>query len=140
MMRTAIILMLLAAVLTCLTGCGRGDVNRAPIQGEVKLDGKPLEKGSILFVPIEGTHGSVAGGTIENGHYELSAAKGAAVGKNRVEIRSPRRTGRTVQYAPGTSPSAEVIQMVAPQFNSDSTLAIDVKPDYNTANFEVASQ
>lgn len=140
MIRTPMSTVLLVCISVFTTGCGKGDANRAPIRGEVKLNGQLLEKGSILFVPIDGAKGSVAGGTIENGRYELSLATGAAIGSNRVEIRSSRNTGKSIQYAPGTSPSMEVVQMVAPRFNAESTLKVEVKLDQNTADFDVTSK
>jgi hypothetical protein len=137
---TAVILLVVLAIFT--TGCRKSDANRAPIRGEVKLDGQPLEKGSILFVPMDGVKGIVAGGPIENGRYQISSGKGAAVGWNRVEIRSPRNTGKTIQqpYGPGTSSTVEIVQMVAPRFNTKSTLKVEVKPGENTADFDVVSK
>jgi hypothetical protein len=126
-------------LLLCLVlGCG--DRTRAPISGTVTLDGQPLEKGSILFVPMDGATGTATGGEIENGHYQLSGKACAAVGWNRVEIRSPKNTGKQIQYAPGTTPSMEVIQLVAPRFNAKSSLKTEIKPEANTADFEVASK
>jgi hypothetical protein len=128
------------AALLVTPGCSRQDANRAAIRGEVKLDGELLDKGAILFVPIDGAKGAVTGGPIENGQYRISGDVGAAVGWNRVEIRSSRTTGKTIQYAPGTSPSVEVIQRVAPRFNANSTLKTEVKTEENTADFDVASK
>lgn len=140
MIRNRISVIVLVVLPVALAGCGQGDASRAAISGEVTLDGQPLEQGSILFVPIDGAKGSVSGGPIENGRYQLPRAKGAAVGWNRVEIRSPRNTGKKIQYAPGTAPSMEVVQMVARRFNTESSLKAEVKPEQNTANFDVASK
>lgn len=129
-------------LLLLATGCGKTDSNRGSISGEVKLDGKPLERGSILFTPIDGTKGSVAGGQIEGGQYRLSNDKGLAVGYNRVEIRAVRKTGKMVQkpLAPRGQMIEESIEAIPPRFNSASTLKTEIKPGQNTANFEVASE
>ena len=51
-------------------GCGDND-GRLSISGTVKLDGKLLPEGSIKFLPIAGTGGPTAGGTIEEGSLTL---------------------------------------------------------------------
>lgn len=57
------------------------------------LDGKPVPRGMVQFVPDEskGTKGPPAVGVIdENGHYELTTAgvQGAVVGHHRVAVRA----------------------------------------------------
>jgi len=44
-------------IVLAFIGCNKPDANRSVVTGEVKLDGKPLERGSILFTPIDGTKG-----------------------------------------------------------------------------------
>ena len=131
-------------VVVCLAapaGCGPVG-NHAAIHGEVKLDGEPLTEGSILFLPATGTQGSVTGTTIKNGRYELGAAKGPAIGHNRVEITAMRATGAK-RHDPMLPPeqTADVLaQVVAARFNMASTLAVDVKPGDNQANFDVQTK
>lgn len=128
-------------ILLVVIGCGKGDANRGAIGGEVKLDGKPLENGSILFRPLEGTKGSDAGGPITKGRYQLSGKAGPAIGWNRVEIRGMRKTGKKVQkpYAPEGEMVDEMVEAIPPRFNSASTLKVEVKPADNTADFDIAS-
>jgi hypothetical protein len=125
-----------------VSGCGKMNANRSAIRGEVKLNGQLLEQGSILFSPIEGTSGTVTGGRIEQGRYQLSAANGPAIGTNRVEIRVPRTTGKMVPRGLGATGKMveEQIEAVAPQFNTASTLRIEIKPGDNVGNFEVTSK
>jgi hypothetical protein len=139
--------LLLAApvgVTVCLmvSGCAKHDANRGVVAGQVKLDGRPLEDGSILFTPIEGTKGTVAGGRIQQGQYRLTGRDGPAVGKNRVEIRAVRKSGKMVLKP--MSPSGEMVDAyesaVAPRFNTKSTLTAVVEPGDNTASFEVESK
>ena len=122
-------------------GCGKAG-NHASISGDVKLDGKPLDKGSILFAPLPGTAGVVTGGNIVDGHYELGGAKGPAIGWNRVEIQAVRKTGKMVQNPLG--PKGQMVEMeagaVAPRFNGSSTLKFEVKPGDNKADFDVQSK
>jgi hypothetical protein len=128
-----------AGVLLLGSGCGRANRGRGAVSGEVKLDGKPVEHGSILFLPMQGAEGREASGPIERGLYKLSAV---AIGQNRVEIRAMRKTGQKVPmpYAKHGETVDEEVPAVAERFNSASTLAAEMKPGDNVANFEVLSQ
>jgi hypothetical protein len=129
-------------LLVLASGCGKGEGTQGAIAGEVKLDGGPLEDGSIIFTPIDGTQGKVAGGPIKNGRYQLSCQGGPTVGMNSVAIRGIRRTGKPAR--PSRNPleqgTEEYEEAVAPRFNSASTLKFEVKPGENTADFEVSSK
>jgi hypothetical protein len=129
-------------LLLIATGCAKTDANRGTITGQVKLDGQPLEQGSILFTPAEGVKGVVTGGEIKDGKYQLTGKAGPSIGSNRVEIRAVRKSGKMVQkpMAPAGEMVEEMAEAVAPQFNSASTLKFDVKAGDNTADFEVKSK
>ncbi len=133
---------LLLAVFFLVPGCGTKDANRGAIHGEVKLDGQPIEQGSITFTPTGGTKGTVTGGQIEKGRYQLSAANGPAIGQNIVEIRAMQKTGRMIPQGFGATGEMieEQVDVVAPQFNSASTLEAEVKPGDNTVDFNVTSK
>jgi hypothetical protein len=130
------------AVLLLGLGCGKGGPSRNPIGGKVQLDGKPLQKGSILFSPIKGTKGPVTGGEIENGQYQLPKAIGPMEGRHRVEITSPRKTGRQVPAPLG--PAGQMVdeygEAIPSRFNSESTLEVEIKPGANAADFDVVSR
>ena len=124
-----------------VAGCGKSTINRADVSGEVKLDGKPLDEGTIRFTPCAGAKGSVAGGSIKNGRYSFTGAKGVTIGENKVEIHAFQDTGKTYQpYGSGTSMVPQIIDRVAPRFNTKSTLVAEVKSGENTLHFEVASK
>lgn len=133
--------MILAALLVA-AGCGKNQQNRGAVGGEVKLDGKPLERGSILFTPIEGAKGTVAGSEIENGRYRLSAEVGPALGFNRVEIRSLRKSGKMARAPMG--PPGEMAEgyeeALPPRYHSASTLKAEIKPGDNTLDFELSTR
>lgn len=72
-------------------GCGSADADdprglRVAVQGEVTLDGKPLSRARITFVPLDGQATVKAVGVIQDGHYEIAAEHGPLVGRMRVEI------------------------------------------------------
>jgi hypothetical protein len=125
-----------------VVGCGgRGGADRGAVTGTVKLDGKLLEQGSIRFVPTGGARGSVAGGKIENGRYQLPAKMGPAVGRNRVQIQAMRKTGKMVPKAFGRPGEMvpEQVEAIPPRFNSKSDLNVEITPGDNTADFDVSS-
>ncbi len=130
----------LAAAL--ITGCG-GGIERAAVEGQVSLNGKPIQKGSIFFRPTGETKGMTAGGEISDGRYRLSADKGPAVGSNLVEIYTDLRTGRKVPLVPG-DPTAgmkdEVLQAVAARYNTQTTLRCEIAAGDNSHDFEVTSK
>jgi hypothetical protein len=129
----------LASVLV-LAGCGQGDAGtRAAVTGQVTLDGKPLAQGAIKFAPMDQTRGVVTGVSIHDGHFELPAEIGAAIGWNRVEITGMRKSGKKVQDPFGPPGQLET-SAVAPRFNVSSDLKIEIKPGENTAQFEVKSK
>ena len=132
---------LLPGLIIMVVGCSADATNRGAISGHVTLDGKPVEQGSILFLPIDGTVGVVTGGEIKDGQYELPAAKGPAIGRNRVEIHAMRKTGKMVPKGLGGTGGLveEQAEAVAPRFNAQSTLTVDVKVGENIADFEVTS-
>lgn len=114
-------------------GCANNDAGRMEISGQVTLDGQPVEQGSISFIPTAGTRGPVAGGTIVAGKYHILASQGPVVGKQRVEIRAGRRTGRQVRATDfGEEGSIdEMVESVPAKYNTSSQLVYQVKPGRN---------
>jgi hypothetical protein len=98
------------------------------VSGRVLVDGKPLERGVINFLPVNGTRGPGAGGAIENGEFFLDPHEGPIVGSNRVEIRGFRKTGKTM---------AEEVPAVSAEFNEKSTLVREIKDGNNELTFEL---
>ncbi len=133
----------------CVPGCGGGKGGRASLYGTVKFDGKPVENGSIAFIPAEGVVGPSTGASIENGKYQTPAEQGPVVGKHRVEITAMRSTGKTdvkgVAGSAATGPSAggavNNLEMYIPdQYNKKSNLSLVVKPGSNQENFDLKSK
>jgi hypothetical protein len=136
------ILTLYLSVFLIAVGCDSHATDRGVVRGEVTLDGQLLEQGSIVFTPIDGTKGIVAGGNIKNGQYQLSEDKGPAVGRNHVAIRAVRKSGKMIQkpMSPQGKMIEEVVEAIPPRFNSATTLKVEIKPEANTLNFEVQSK
>jgi len=133
----------LALLALLLAGCigSDGGPPRVAVNGEVTFRGKPVQKGSILFIPTGETRGPQAGAVIENGQYQLSSDRGPVVGKLRVEIRAERKLGYDI-----TEPSESVRHIgepmpkgeIPPEYNDQSTLVIETTPDGdNLFNFHL---
>jgi hypothetical protein len=126
----------LVAGLLLLPGCSG---QRADVSGTVQIDGRPVDEGAIQFIPVEGTTGPSAGGVIKDGRYHIARDKGVTVGKNRVEIRAFRTTGRKVQdpTGPPGAKAEERVQAFPPEYNERSTVVKDVRAGSNTIDFDV---
>ncbi len=68
-----------------VAGCGRG--HGASVSGEVTLDGKPLDTGTVAFHPL-GDGPTAYGGIHPNGTYQLKTGAGTGVppGEYRVTV------------------------------------------------------
>ena len=126
--------------LLTLCGCG-GTGGRQSIEGTVTLDGQPLEKGQITFVPKQGTQGPTAGAEIAGGKFTIPAAGGTFSGKFRVEITASHATGKKVtDHFTGQLVDAYE-QFIPAKYNTQSQLEADVKAGAaNRFEFAVTSQ
>ena len=131
---------LATGLLLVAAGCGgRSGPEKVEVSGMVVFDGEPITNGEILFYPMEGTPGSVAGGPIKDGKYLAQSRGGVPVGKHRVEIRgfqSPSRPGRgdlAVEGGPAE-------QYVPPEFNTRSTLTAQIDSSTTTKDFDLSSK
>lgn len=132
-----------AVALLSLPGCGtRQGPERAAVEGQVTLDGKPVEQGAISFAPSGETQGMTAGGAITNGRFRIESDRGPVVGTNQVRINASAKTGRKVQ-APMSEPGVltdEIVEAVPARFNSKSTLTRELKAGENRLDFELSSR
>jgi hypothetical protein len=130
-----------AMVIVCLAivlGCSHATERRA-IEGTVTLDGKPLETGSITFMPQPGTKSPTAGGSISQGRFSVSPAGGVFAGKFRVEITASRKTGRQVESPRSGGMVDETVPLIPTQYNRDSKLTAEITAQ-GANHFEFALQ
>lgn len=142
--------LVLLVALVASSGCGRSGIERASIRGIVTIDSVPVEAGSIRLVSLEPHGGPSVGGEILNGEYEITRDKGPSLGKHRVEVLVPYRTGRKVRSPfdmPPTDPSAatgtsgmvdEWAEKAPPKYNKESTLEVVIQSGSN--EFDIAMQ
>ena len=67
-------------------GCGGDGLERAAVSGKVTLDGQPLAKGDIQFVPKDGDSRGAAWTKVVDGSYSIPASDGPAPGAYVVSI------------------------------------------------------
>lgn len=124
-----------------VTGCGGPTGDRVPVSGEVTLDGQPLDRGSIEFHP-DG-EGTLTGGMIVDGTFEIPAAQGAEPGNYSVRIFA---SGESVEGDPEAGPGPEAENQVAEElipakFNTETELTAEIgEQGADSLRFEVTSK
>ena len=109
---------------------------------EVTLDGSPLKEGTILLVPADKSTGTTSGGEIRDGKCLFIGAQTPPSDNYRVEVRAYKKSGRQVQKPMGKAGELvdELVEAVAPRFNSESELVIEVKLGEPVVKIAVLSQ
>ncbi|MFO0956075.1 MAG: hypothetical protein U0800_01265 [Isosphaeraceae bacterium] len=132
------------AIATALTlsGCGSDGLPRERISGKVTLDGRPVDSGSITFLPTASdAPGTGAEAPIRAGAFDVPAAQGPIPGTYLVLVSSPvpdasraapKRKARGVAEdtsGTGTPEAAEVPlrESIPEEYNTKSTLKAEVK-------------
>jgi len=128
---------LLLAFLTCTIGCGRSDGPKMiAVTGQITLDGKPLDAGSISFLPVDG-NGVPSGAKISGGAYRADVPPG----EKRVEIRAPKVVGQRDAYqGDPNSPKVDIIEERIPhRYNAQSELRAKVADKIPPIDFKLES-
>ncbi|MDB5387205.1 MAG: hypothetical protein JWM11_2851, partial [Planctomycetaceae bacterium] len=97
-----------------LAGCGPSGPTRAAVSGEVMFDNEPIDDGTIVFIPVDTTHGAPTGGRIKDGMYSLAAKDGPVVGTHKIEITANRKTGEKIVAAPPATGEIDKIEQYIP--------------------------
>ena len=71
----------------CLAGCGSSH-GGVEVKGTVTLDGQPLESGSVVLVPLQGTRGPKCYALVRSGKFRIPASRGPLPGKYQVQVYS----------------------------------------------------
>lgn len=119
-------------------GCGAAPsegLQRLSVKGAVTLDGKPLERGVIRFVPLPEVKGPKASVDVNGGRFEIPADFGPVAGKHRVEIESTDHGGvepddetALAELAAGKRKPVKPVKIPS-IYNARSTLQKDLKAD-----------
>lgn len=133
-----IVISSLVAALIALHGCsGANGPKTMRVRGDVSIDGKPIEDGTIDFVSEDGS--PPAQGPIKAGHFDLPPQSGPLVEKTyRVEINALRKTGKTVPdvMGDGSATMDELENIIPPMYNARSTLKATISPDASKNQFD----
>lgn len=134
-MPTAISIRVICFILIFSIGCsGTPRYPRVPVTGTVTLDGKPLEKGDIVFEP-KGNLPTRASGTIQAGQFNFIAENGPVPGRYAVAIfggpvdpdAAAKFEGDVIRT---TDPIYQKIREKVPdKYNVKTTLEVEVRAD-----------
>lgn len=115
-----------ALVLVLASLCGCNDQPQAiGVSGTVTFQGKPLDQGSIEFVPLDPAH-LMSGAQIAEGKYQVPPEKGLSEGRYVVRLWSSEGGTVVPDAAPGES-TITAKERIPPSFNVDSTHEVEVK-------------
>lgn len=103
------------------------------MQGEVKLDGEPVNDGSISFYSTTGDERIAS--SIEGGKYKISISDRFPPGTYRVEVSWLKPTGRKIASREPGIMSDEKQEVIPAQYNSQSTLTKEIKAGDNQYDF-----
>ncbi len=129
----------LSLLLVCgcavLLGCGKSDVPRGSVSGQVTIGGQPLQAGRVIFTPIAPTQGPATSVLVEAGRYELPEHRGPIVGKHRVEVEAILDLGYAIDDEAAHALNAhkpKPVNPIPPEFGRRSQLVATIEAD--TAN------
>ncbi len=119
-------------LLSLTIGCSGDGLNA--VSGTVTLDGQPIEKGTIEFMPVDGK-GPTAAAVIEEGAYRARVA----AGPKQVRIVGYRKTGeRRIVPGDASSPKIDIQEQIVPaRYNTSSELHCEIGVA-NRHDFELA--
>jgi hypothetical protein len=120
-----------------VSGCGSNQLQTAPVQGTVSLDGRPLESGQVVFTPSQGR--GARGQLNRDGTFVLTTytdGDGAIVGVHQVAILPVIPLGE----AAGAEAEVSSESLIPRRYLAGATskLTFEVEPHQaNHANFEL---
>ena len=115
------------AILCC--GCG---ARYSDIEGKVAFAGKPVNIGTISFLPADG-RGPTAAAKIVDGNYSVRVPPG----NYKVQISGYRKAGqRHASEGDPNSPMMDILEPIVPErYNTASTLVREIKPGERQIDF-----
>jgi hypothetical protein len=116
------------AVTACLTGCGHGEL--ASLAGTVSYEGRPVEKGTITFLPADGK-GPTAAAPITDGKYSVKVVYGRKV----VKIEGFKVLGQHPFSPNNPRMVVDQQQIIPPCYNTKSELTREITPADGACDF-----
>lgn len=121
----------IVAVYLCLTGCGSQN-GLTEVGGVITYDGKPVQKGTISFLPADG-NGPTAAAIVTDGRYSVRVAPG----KKQVRIEGFKVLGqRRLHVEDPTSPMVDIQEQILPEHcNTKSDLTREIVSGVKDCDF-----
>jgi len=125
-------------LLPLCSACSQSNpLNLQAVSGTVTLDAKPLDNGTIQFVPAETTNGLLSGALIVHGAFYIPSEKGIPPGKYTVRITSVAPSANVSSGPPGSESTKPAQERIPPKYNAQSQLTATVTAgSANTFSFE----
>jgi len=112
-------------------GCGgpENPLGRLAVSGEVTLNGEPLDRGTIEFVPQAYKSPVTTGALIIDGRFNIPTLKGLPAGIYTVRIYATEEvsTCKTTKYPEEQGPIPK--ERIPKEYNDESNLVFTVKSD-----------
>ena len=118
---------LVGVVFVASAGAGCGTPTTAEVAGEVTVDGRPVDAGSVTFVPTD-PNGRQFHAIVENGAYKVTHKRvpPALPGKYKVEVRWAKPTGKKVMTDGGEQDDRK--EGLPAKYHAASELTADLGP------------
>jgi hypothetical protein len=118
-----------------VTGCGLAKpvAPTANLEGMVTLDGRPIDEGTIQFMPATKGQAAPSMAVISEGRY---VATGVPRGKVQVLLSATRKTGKMITTY--SEPYEEAVSIIPEKYQSG--IEINVAGDDPKRNFELKSR
>jgi hypothetical protein len=125
-----------------LLGCSgeapyKGD-KRYAVEGTVKFDGEPVDKGMISFVGADDpTKQFTTGAPILEGKYSIEESRGPNAGKYLVQVRWSKPTGKKRKDSDTGEMIDETKEVIPRKYNETTELKAEVKAGENKFDFDL---
>ncbi len=120
-----------------LCGCGSSEPSKkypvAKVVGTVRLDGQPLEKGRVQFVPAQSTHGEPVSGDVTAGKFEIADVP---IGPHRLLFVATKETGKMISDR--SEPYPEVVNLIPDNYRDG--IEANVSGSESKHDFELRSK
>lgn len=124
--------LLLVGACALLLGCGKADLPRGSVTGQVTIGGQPLQAGRVIFTPIAPTHGPATSVRVEAGRYELPEQRGPIIGQHRVEVEAELDLGYAIDDEAAYALNAhkpKPANPIPPEYGRQSKLVATIEAD-----------
>jgi hypothetical protein len=134
-MRLRVLALLISLLVVTGLACKRGEKGTM-ITGQITMDGVPVAQGLITFVPADGKTAN-ASAAIKDGTYKVKAVPGSM----RVQISSPKVTGKRKAYDDPNAPMIDNLEEGIPaRYNASTTLTAEIQPGANIIDWPLTSK